>query len=163
MIGLPAVTGPSSRGWTEAKSSVLVTMTKTVSCFPAAATLALEKVTMGSPAVTRASCWTWQVRPSPAISTVSTPTCTSTSEPSSARMPTACGMAESTVPETGEKTVSSAGLTATPAPIAPEENTGSAVSESWTTEPVTGEQTVPRSYSVWTGASSGAPSSASGR
>ena len=97
----------------------------------------------GWPHSTRSPFLARQVKPAPRRSTVSTPTCTRTSRPSSRSTSTACPVdtVAKTVPAQGAYTTPPSGRMAAPGPIMPCEKTGSAVSSSAMTKPETGAAT----------------------
>ena len=89
MSSTPAVTRPA-RGVNDVRMSELAITTWVSRLFALVATLSRSKLMSSSPARTRSPIFTFGVKPSPRIFTVSRPMWTSTSRSPRARMVTAC-------------------------------------------------------------------------
>ena len=89
MSSTPAVTRPA-RGVNDVRMSELAITTWVSRLFALVATLSRSKLISSSPARTRSPIFTFGVKPSPRIFTVSRPMWTSTSRSPRARMVTAC-------------------------------------------------------------------------
>ncbi len=99
-----------------------------------------SKRTRGCPLLTRAPCWTSKAKPSPCSSTVSMPTCSSTSAPLSARIVRAWPVRATwiTTPAHGACRQSLRGSMAIPSPMAPLANTSSGTLPRVSTGPLRG-------------------------
>lgn len=127
-----------------------VTTMSTVSLWPAAATFLRSNVTSGSPRCTMEPLRTCAVKPSPFISTVSSPMWMSSSRPEASVSPTAWPVSSiMTVTEAshGATTSPADGSMATPSPMVPDAKTASSTWDSGMTVPETAAQSVPSSAS----------------